>query len=238
MRALGVDAAGRHGWVGVVIDDDGFVEAHLAPALRDLIAAADAAAAAAAEGPDPVAIVGVDIPIGLVDGARRSADIAARSFVDLRRSSVFSAPPRSALAFATQAEANAHLAERGLPLLSAQAVALFARIREAEAVAASDDRLREVFPEASFRQLAGVALPHAKKAAAGAIHRLRLLADATPPIVLPPELGLAGAVPLDDAFDAAAAAWSALRCAHGKALALGHPDEVDPTTGRRIAMWV
>jgi predicted RNase H-like nuclease len=233
---LGVDAAGRHGWVGVAIDDGGLVGVHLALGLGDLIAEADAAALDAGAG--PLAVVGVDIPIGLVDGPRRSADVAARSFVGVRRSSVFPAPPRSALGFATQAEANAHLAQRGLPLLSAQAVALFARIREAEAVARTDGRLREVFPEASFRQLAGAALPEPKKAAAGALRRLELLAAASPSIVLPADLGPAGAVPLDDVFDAAAVAWSALRCAHGRAVALGHPDEVDPRSGRRIAVWV
>ena len=234
-RALGIDAAGRFGWVGVVVDDDGFVAAHLHPELATVIGEADAAAhRVGAE----VAAVGVDIPVGLVDGPRRTADVAARAFVGPRRSSVFPAPPRSAAGFATQAEANAHLAAQGLPLLSAQAAALLGRIREAGAVARGDERIHEVFPEASFRQLAGAGLAHAKRSAAGALLRVRLLEQAEPAIVVPVEVGAAGAIPLDDLLDAAAAAWSARRCALGTALAFGDPEELDVDTGRRIAMWV
>lgn len=234
-RGLGVDAAGRFGWVGVALGDRGVVGVHLHASLAALIAEADEVAAAAGAS---IGTVGVDIPIGLVDGPRRSADVAARAFVGPRRSSVFPAPPRSAMAFATQAEVNAHLAAAGMPMLSAQAVALMGRIREAALVAAADDRLREVFPEASFRQLAGAGLAHPKRAAAGALARVRLLEGAEPPVVLPSELGAAAAIPLDDLLDAAAAAWSARRCAMGEAIAFGDPAEVDPGTGRRIAMWV
>lgn len=234
MRALGVDAAGRFGWVGIVVDDHGFAGAHLAPTLAEVIAAADAAAPLG----DPVRSVGVDIPIGLIDGPKRAADVAARSFVGERRSSVFWAPHRSALGFTTQAVANAHLASIGMPLLSAQAMGLMGRIREAAPVAAADERVVETFPEASFRQLAGAGLSHAKRTAAGALHRLALLRAAEPPIELPVDLGPAGSVPIDDAFDAAACAWSARRLALGLATALGDPAERDPVTGRRIAVWV
>jgi predicted RNase H-like nuclease len=234
VRGLGVDAAGRFGWVGVVVDDQGFAGAHLAAALADVIAAADVAAPPT----DPIEAIGVDIPIGLVDGPKRTADVAARAFVGDRRSSVFWAPHRSALAFTTQAEANEHLAGLGMPLLSAQAMGLMARIRETAPVATADERVVEIFPEASFRQLAGAGLPHAKRSAAGALHRLALLRSAEPAIELTGELGPAGAVPLDDLFDAAACAWSARRKALGHAVALGDPAEVDPLTGHRIAVWV
>lgn len=234
MRGLGVDAAGKHGWVGVVIDDAGFAAALVAPALIDLIQQADAATPAER----PITAIGVDIPIGLVDGPRRSADAAARAFVGIRRSSVFWAPHRSAIGFTTQAEANAHLAAIGMPMVSAQAMGLMARVRETAEVAAVDDRLVEAFPEASFRQLAGADLPEAKKSASGALHRIELLRRADPSIVLPVDLGPAGRVPLDDLFDAAAAGWSAHRHARGDAFPLGDPDEIDPVTGRRVAVWV
>ena len=235
VRALGVDAAGAHGWGGVVVDAGGLVGVHLASRLVDLVAAADAAA------PAPVAAVGVDIPIGLVDGPRRAADVAARAYVGARRASLFWTPHRAALGCADQASANALLGELGMPKVSAQAAALFPRIREAATAAIDDPRLVEVFPEASFRCLAGADLPWAKRRAAGALHRIALLAAAAPPIVLPADpagLGAAGAVPLDDLLDAAAAAWSAWRVAHGSARALGDPLEVDPGSGRRIAVWV
>lgn len=233
--ALGADAAGGHGWVGVLVSASGFQAALVHRDLAGLVAAADAMAAAAGV---RVGSIGVDIPIGLVDGPKRASDVAAREHVGPRRSSVFWAPHRSALGFTTQAEANAHLASIGMPLLSAQAMGLMGRIREAASVAAADERVVETFPEASFRQLAGAGLSHAKRTAAGALHRLALLRAAEPPIELPVDLGPAGSVPIDDAFDAAACAWSARRLALGLAIALGDPAERDPATGRRIAMWV
>lgn len=233
--ALGVDGAGRHGWVGVLVGADGFVAAEVAPRLADLVAAADQRA------PAPVQAIGVDMPIGLVDGPRRSADTAARAFVGARRASVFAAPHRSIVDYTDHARANAHLDGLGLPRVSAQAMGLLPRIRAVAAVAAADDRLFEAFPEASFRLLAGRDLSRAKKTAGGALQRLALLAAADPPIVLPSdpeELGPAAAVGLDDLFDAAAVAWTAWRRAGGQAFALGDPDEVDPDTGRRVAVWV
>lgn len=233
--ALGVDAAGAHGWVGVVVGGSGFQSALVHRELGELVAAADARASAAGT---HVGAVGVDIPIGLVDGPKRSADVAAKAFVGPRRSSVFWAPHRSAAHFTDQASANAHLGSIGMPKLSAQAMGLMGRIREAAAVAARDERIVETFPEAAFCQMGGAHLAHYKKTAAGAIARLSLLAAADPAVVLPADLGDAGAVPLDDLFDAAACAWSAWRVVHGQAVALGDPGEVDPVTGRRIAVWV
>lgn len=233
--ALGADAAGGHGWVGVLVSASGFQAALVHRDLAGLVAAADAMAAAAGV---RVGSIGVDIPIGLVDGPKRASDVAAREHVGPRRSSVFWAPHRSAAHFTDQASANAHLASIGMPRLSAQAMGLMGRIREAAVVSADDDRLIETFPEASFCQMGGAHLLHAKKTAAGALTRLALLASAQPAIELPPALGAAGAVPLDDLFDAAACAWSAWRHVQGQAIALGDPDEVDPGTGRRIAVWV
>lgn len=228
---LGVDAAGRHGWVGVALVADGPALAVVHRELAGLIEAAEAAVGALAR-------IGVDIPIGLVQAPRRAADVAARAFVGRRRSSVFPAPHHDVRDARSQAEANEVLAAAGLPLLSAQAANLLPRIREAAAVAAGDERVIEVFPEASFAAMAGHELAHPKRTASGALERLRLLERAEPAVVLPEELGPAGAVPLDDLTDAAAAAWSAARAAAGAALALGDLDERDVATGRRIAIWV
>lgn len=231
-RALGVDAAGKAGWLGVVLDDGGFVAAVVRTALGDLVAAADALSG------EPVAAVGVDIPIGLVATARRSVDGAARTYVGPRRSSVFNAPNLGVVHAPTLADANAWLAAQGFPKMSAQGFALMPRIREAGAVAASDPRMIEVFPEATFRHLAGAPVTGTKKSWAGTVQRLELLAGATPSVVVPWDLGDAGRVPVDDVFDAAAAAYSARRYALGLAEAHGDPAEVDVVTGRRIAMWV
>lgn len=230
--ALGVDAAGKAGWLGVLIDESGFVAALVRRDLADLVAAADALAQ------EPIEAVGVDIPIGLAVTARRSADVAARAYVGARRSSVFNAPNRHVIDAATLADANAWLGAQGFPKMSAQGFALVPRIREAATMAASDPRLIEVFPEATFRHLAGAPVEGTKKSWAGTVQRLALLARATPPVVVPWDLGDAGRVPTDDVFDATAAAYSARRYARGKAEAHGDPDELDQSTGRRIAMWV
>ena len=232
---LGVDAAGGHGWVGVVVDPAGFGGAHVAPTVAALVALVEGRLG------ERLACVGVDIPIGAIDGPRRQADVAARAFVGVRRSSVFWTPHRAALECADQASANRHLGAIGMPKVSAQGWNLVARIREVAALAATDERVVEVFPEASFRAMAGRDLLHAKRSAAGALDRLALLAATEPSLVLPSDpaaLGPAGAVALDDLFDAAAAGWSAWRVVRGEALALGADDEVDPVTGRRIAVWV
>jgi predicted RNase H-like nuclease len=244
-HALGVDGAGALGWVGVTVDRGGFVSASVDRSLEALVNRVDVAVG---ERGGRLDAVGVDMPVGLVARARRGADQAARAFVGRRRNSVFWAPHRSVLDLAgigtdavDHASANRHLAQIDMPKMSAQAWRLVPRIIEVTELATRDGRLIEVFPEASFRQLAGSDLPDAKRCAAGALHRLALLAAADPPIHLPEDparLGAAGAVALDDLFDAGAGAWSAWRVATGAALALGEPDERDPVTGHRIAVWV
>jgi predicted RNase H-like nuclease len=56
-------------------------------------------------------------------------------------------------------------------------------------------------------------------------------------IVLPDDLGSAGrAAAVDDVLDAAAAAWTARRVAHGQAHPLPDPPE-HLTDGRTAAIW-
>lgn len=237
MRALGVDAAGRFGWVGVVVDDGdvadgGFVAAHLHPTLAGIVTEAEASLGA------PLDSIGVDIPIGLVDAPTRAVDVAARTYVGPRRSSVFPAPHPDVVHLDDHAEVNRVLLALGRPRISVQAFHLFPRVREAAALAIERRALVETFPEGSFTAMAGCHLRAAKKTWNGQAQRRALLAGAAPSIVVPDDLGRAGRVPVDDVLDAAACAWSALRFAHGTAEAVGDPDELDPTTGRRIAMWV
>jgi predicted RNase H-like nuclease len=229
VRALGVDAAGKHGWVGVVVDDGGFASAHVDRTLAGLVAEVEEAGA--------VDGIGIDIPIGLVDARVRSVDVAARAYVGPRRASVFPAPHPAVLHLDDHAEVNRSLVALGRPRISVQAFHLFPRIREAVALA-HDERVFEAFPEASFRALAGRPIGSPKKTWNGQADRRALLAAASPPIAVPDHLGAAGEVPVDDVLDAAAAAWSALRYAAGRAEAHGDPAELDPVTGRRIAMWV
>ena len=220
-RVLGIDAAGKAGWVGVVADSGGFVNAHVC-SLADLIAWAE-----------PVAAIGIDIPIGLRASGPRAADLAARSFVGPRRSSVFAAPPAEALAHSSYHDANTALEARGEPKMSRQTWALLPKIIEAQSCT-GDGRIIEVHPEVSFRALAGEPVQWSKKTWNGQTTRCQLLANAG--IVLPDELANAGGVPVDDLLDAAVAAWTARRYATGEAEEISDQVELDPS-GRRIAIW-
>lgn len=221
MRVLGVDAASKLGWVGVVLDDGVFSAAVVNEDLAAMVAAVE-----------PVEAVGVDIPIGATAGVRQ-ADVAARSFVGSRWQSVFPAPHFEVWELANYEAANAWLVDNGHPKLSQQAWALLPKIREADPVARADDRIYEVHPEVSFKAMAGAELAR-KKSWEGAQRRRDLLA--TEGIVLPADLGDAGRAAVDDVLDAAAAAWTANRIARGKAATL--PDLPEPSyDGREVAIW-
>jgi len=75
MRTTVVDA-GRRGWVVRV---GASLAAPLAPDLN----------------PAGSTVVGIDMPLGLVQTGWRAADRAARGLLGLRRSSVFAIPPRA-----------------------------------------------------------------------------------------------------------------------------------------------
>ena len=221
-RVLGVDAAAKLGWVGVVLDDGGFAGARTG-GLRDLVRWAK-----------PVEVIGVDIPIGHVPNRTRRADDEARHFVGPRRSSVFPAPPAEVLRAASYAVANELLVSEGRPMLSRQAWALVPKIVEAAELAKDDGRVFEVHPEVSFCKLAGSHLPWSKKSWNGLARRRQLLARAG--IVLPDEIVDIGGTVADDLLDAAAVAWTARRIAAGTSETL--PAEPEEHGGRQVAIWV
>lgn len=215
VRVLGVDGC-RTGWVGIVLDG-GRVTAVHGVTITDLLEAA---------GRDSgLACVAVDIPIGLPDTGRRQADVLARKALGPRWQSIFVTPVRPALLTADFAEAvalNRELAGEGL---SRQAFALRTKVLEVDAlVRDSAVPVVEVHPELSFATMAGGPLAAGKKTWDGAQERRALLARHGIP--LPDDLGVAGALAaVDDVLDAAAAAWSASRCAAGLARSLPAPPE-------------
>ncbi len=219
-RVLGVDAAGKHGWVGVVLQEGNFGGARLG-SLRGLI-----------DWAEPVDVIGVDIPIGHAGSGSRKADDEARRFVGPRASSVFPAPPAEALRAASYADANRVLQAAGLPMLSRQAWALVPKVLEA-AEFGVDPRLYEVHPEVSFCHMAGECLTWSKKSWNGILRRRRLLSSAG--IEIPEEIPEVGSVVADDLVDAAVVAWSANRIAAGKAHSLPDPPEV--AADRLVAIW-
>jgi predicted RNase H-like nuclease len=224
VRVLGVDAC-QTGWIGVLLDD---ASVHFAPTIGELVSSA------AADG--PLAVVGIDIPIGLPDTERRRADVLAREVVGPRRSSVFMTPVRPALGAETHATAvrvNRELTGGGV---SVQAFSLRTKILEVDLwVRTQTVRVVEVHPELSFARMAGTPLPDSKVTWAGAERRRELLASVG--IRLAGDVGYAGRVSrVDDVLDAAAVAWSARRVAEGVAVCL--PSEPDRySDGWPCAIW-
>lgn len=216
----GVDGC-RGGWVGVVLADDGTV--------RDARVAHTFDALTAAFG--RVDVVGVDMPVGLVETGVRECERLARGLLAARASTVFPMPPRGALAAPTHAQAVARCRELGVPGVSAQGYALRRKVFEVEQVAAASRAVPvvEIHPELSFRAMTGDVLP-SKRSADGIARReeaLRRHGIAVP--------GVRGAE-RDDVLDAAAVAWSASRYAHGEAVSLPDPPQRGPG-GEAIAIW-
>jgi predicted RNase H-like nuclease len=204
VKVVGLDAC-RGKWLAVVLDNGRFAEAHPASDAGQLAAA----------WPDAAAI-GVDIPIGLPEEPMREADRAARTFVGERRSSVFATFPSCVLQAATYHEAKSVCIARGWPRPSIQSYGMRHRILEIDRLAADDERVFEVHPEASFRELLGRPLS-SKRTATGASERRLALANV---LIDLPDLRY----PLEDVLDAAVVAWSAMRYARREALPLpeGH----------------
>lgn len=191
---LGVDGA-RGGWVGALVGDDGSI------AWRHLSSIAAALTS-------DVAVIAVDMPIGLPTHGRRECDLLAKRALGRAHPRVFLAPPRDVLTATTYDDAAArHRARAGGLGLSVQTWNIVAKIREVDAVA-DDERLVEVHPELSFARLAGAPLP-GKRTAAGRAARVALLRRLWPS---------SGGLPAGtDGLDALAAAWSGRRWLTGQA---------------------
>lgn len=221
---LGVDGW-KNGWVGVELRDGRYVAAHVDPTLRGLIAAAPEAR-----------IIGVDIPLGLLDTEVRASDRAARRRLGARSSSLFVMPPRPVFDEADHAAATARAIALTGTGISIQTWGLRAKFLEAEALHQQQGApMYEVHPELSFHEMGLQACDGKKKSWRGQRARLRILAGHG--IDLPEDLGHAvAAVPADDVLDAAAAAWSAHRIAAGTAFSLPDPPQLD-ARGRHLAIW-
>ncbi|SNR87550.1 DUF429 domain-containing protein [Blastococcus mobilis] len=217
MAVLGVDGW-RGRWAGALLDE-GTVT------LLDLPDVAAVLAVPAVE------LVAIDMPIGLSETGVRACDVAAaRRLRGLGAAgSVFPAPVRTVLGTDDYAEARALSRAATDPprAPSAQAFQLVKAIRELDDALGEPptDRVVEVHPELAFRALdAGVR--ERKGSARGTVQRLRALRA-----VMDVEEALARApvgIPLIDALDACAAAWSAQRLAQGRGECVG-----DGTTDRR-----
>ncbi|WP_162599684.1 DUF429 domain-containing protein [Nocardioides solisilvae] len=213
---LGVDA-GKGGWVGVLLAD-GRSRVLAAPGLAALVELARETA--------PVSVVGVDIPVGLPDAGRRQADVLARRALPGKASSVFTTLTRAAYEATTYAEARAaQVAATGGTSASAQAWALRERILDVDGYVRGGPpaRVVEVHPELSFAHLAGGPLVEPKRTPEGQRLRREALRAAGFPL---PWLAAGPSYAVDDLLDACAVAWSAARCAVGRAVSFPEVPEV------------
>ena len=214
--AVGADGC-RAGWIAAVLTGTG-VHEHLR--FRLFATISDLAAWRAAQAPG--AAVGLDVPMGLTaTGERRPCDVAARKELGSLAGSVFAPPGRYLLGALGYAEVRALVEELrstspDAPGVSAQSAGIISKIAEVDAFLlaqpAAQDWLIEVHPELSFGRWAGSALG-GKRSPAGAIQRLRLVRDRFTGIEdALAELSSTGSrIGFDDALDACAALWSALR---------------------------
>jgi predicted RNase H-like nuclease len=221
-----VDAC-KAGWLGVIATGE-HMGACFASTLDDLVAAADK--------DGPVALIALDMPIGLPDHEHREADVLARNVVGRLRNSVFITPVRAAFAAPDHATASARNRELTVSGISIQAFSLQSKVLEVDAWIHRTRRwVVEIHPEVSFATLAGAALTVGKKTWAGTERRRELLATAG---VLPRgDLGEAGRMAaVDDILDAAVAAWTAQQVLRGVAQPHPNPPQVF-SDGLPCAIW-
>jgi len=204
IRVAGVDLAGG-GLAVVVLEENSVVEAFRCETFADALLV-------------DAQVVAVDVPIGIPDAGERAADRSARRFVGPRAASVFATPIRPVLEAQTYAEARGVASELTGKSISAQAYGLRDRILELDEYAHDDERVIEVHPEVSFRELAHRPLL-SKHRTDGLAERRALLEQAG--IEVPASVPR---IAEPDLLDAIVAAWSARRYALGEAVALpeGH----------------
>jgi predicted RNase H-like nuclease len=205
-RVVGADGC-PSGWVAVALEAGAVADVEVVTRLDEVLTRRPAA-------------VAVDMPIGLVDGAR-DADRAARRLLPGRASSVFAAPPRCVVDAARRGELPDHAAATALAErttgsgLSMQAWRLVAKIVAVDDLAASGQAMLEVHPEVAFAVLVGESLPR-KRTWAGITTRRAVLAGVG--LDLPDRFpGDEEAAP-DDVVDAAVCAWVADGAAAGQPL--------------------
>jgi predicted RNase H-like nuclease len=187
--------------------------------------------------PPDLACLGIDIPIGLLEGPR-ACDKAARKLLGQPRgSSVFPASCRPALGAQTYLEANSINRQKTTRGLSQQAWGIASKIKQVDDVITSECQrwAFEVHPEVCLWALnQHRPMAHNKKAREGIAERVALLRR----LFLEIETHLANRparVGADDLLDAAAAAWSALRLHNAEALPVCTPER--DAKDLSVAIW-
>ena len=204
---VGIDGY-RRGWVAAVSDGSGWSWATVAvDGFADLCPSD--------------AVIGVDMPIGILASGQRDCDLLAKQALGAASSRVFITPPRGVLELGLAAP-NDQVQEVSRALMgsgvSRQALGLASRVLVVDVFVAEQPAVRivEVHPELSFARMSGSRPLANKKTAAGVGQRIVALASWLPDAATvigqaPPD------VPIDDALDALACVWTARRWADGRA---------------------
>jgi predicted RNase H-like nuclease len=167
------------------------------------------------------AVIAVDMPIGLPEGAApRACDIEARQRLGPRRSSVFPAPSRACLGASSYGEALARSREACGRGLSQQAFHLLPKLAEVDAAVtpARQRRIVEASPELAFALLLGGPALHPKRTAPGRAERVSAVVTALG--LTSPPTPVRGAA-MDDVLDAVVLTAVARRVLDGTAERLG-----------------
>ena len=226
---LGVDACPT-GWVGVLLAPGARPAALSSRSIGSLVELARESA--------QLAVVAVDIPIGLPDDGVRAADVLARRALGARGSSVFATLTRPAYAATTYADARtANLeATAGVRSASAQAYGLRAKVLDVDAWVRARPGVVviEAHPELCFARMAGAPVAVRKKDPEGVRLRRALLERAG---LTPPAWFRGSGFGEDDLLDACAVAWTAVRHSRGEAESMPVEPEVFGD-GLAAAIWV
>jgi len=221
-RVLGVDGC-RAGWVGVRWTGGSAGNA-------TVLVASDIGALVERAG--EVAVVAIDIPIGLPANERHEAESLARRRLPGRASTVFNRPAAATLGATTYAEANqANREALGLGL-SRQSYSLLPKIADVQDWLSTRPPVAvvEAHPEVCFAALHGSVVTLPKSTPEGAALRRTLLAAVGIEVDLHHRVG----VGVDDVLDAAAVAWTASRVRDGIAERLPAEPRDEPAP----AIWV
>jgi predicted RNase H-like nuclease len=179
-------------------------------------------AAIANASPSP-GVIGIDVPIGLVETGPRECDTLVRQALGSKRgASVFPAPIRPVLAAHDHAEASATRRAVEGKGMSVQSWGIAPKIREVDEALRDDHelrgRIREVHPELCFHVMNRERpLTDSKKKPVGKRERVALLRAQFGDVVLEALASKPRGCASDDLLDAFAAVWTARRVARDEA---------------------
>lgn len=211
---LGIDACVA-GWVGVLLGQDGRLTVHVATTIDALVAQVRESAA--------VAVIAIDIPIGLPDNGSRRADELVRDALPGKASAVFRTLTRSAYS------AEADDESREAWLLGPKILQIDAWVR-----GTPGSIVIEIHPELCFARLEGNPILVEKRTEEGITRRRAALARAG---IVPPRWYSGAGFAEDDLLDASVAAWTAVRHLNRESESLPEVPEVF-SDGLASAVWV